>query len=168
MSQSSGGKVRFSLAALAAAGVLYGAVVMFGLGSASPVALGPSDGRGAPVVRVPSHDPAVPGPVRRLPQASPGPARRHAARASASPARKQPGRGGRHGVTSGAKGQSAPAKPRTSESVPPSIATPAPLPTVPVPSVPVPPIPPVTLPSVPLPPVQVPAVPVPVPPLPLP
>src|SRR5207245_7233893 len=109
MSQSSGGKVKFSLAALAAAGVLYGAVVMFGLGSASPVALGPNDGRGAPVVRVPSHDPAVPGPARRLPQASPGPARRHAGRASVSPARKQSTRGGRHGVTSGAPNHPPPA-----------------------------------------------------------
>src|SRR5437879_3893340 len=121
MSQGSGGKVKFSLAALAAAGVLYGAVVMFGLGSASPVSLGSSDGRGAPIVRVPSHDPAVLGPVRRLPQASPGPARRHTGRTSVSPARKPRTSGKHHGATSGTASQPAPAKPRTSESVPASI-----------------------------------------------
>src|SRR5206468_7525993 len=56
------------------------AVVVFGLGSASPVALGTSDDRPTTVVRVPPHDPAVPGPVRRRPQALPGPGRRRGAR----------------------------------------------------------------------------------------
>jgi hypothetical protein len=54
--------------------VLYGAVVLFGLGPASPAALGTSDGQPTPVVRVP-HDAVVPGPAQRLPQVSPGPVR---------------------------------------------------------------------------------------------
>jgi len=66
--------LRLIVSAAAAAAVLYGAVVVFGLGAASPSAIGSTPGHNTPVVQV-RHDPAVPGPVQRLPQVSPGPAR---------------------------------------------------------------------------------------------
>ena len=71
----SGGQVRFGLSSTAAAAVLYSAVVILGLGPATPFASGTNEDRSAPVVRVPPHEPAVFGPVQRLPQTSPGAAR---------------------------------------------------------------------------------------------
>lgn len=73
----SSGQMRLSLSATAAAAVLYGAVVVFGLGPASPLSLGRGDDTAVPVVHVP-HDSAVSGPVQRLPQVSPGPERHRA------------------------------------------------------------------------------------------
>jgi hypothetical protein len=73
----SSGELRLGLTAAAAAAVLYGAVVVFGLGPASPFGLSRVDEPTAPVVHVP-HDPAAPGPALRLPQVSPGPERRSA------------------------------------------------------------------------------------------
>src|SRR3954466_6873397 len=72
------GQPRLILSAIAAAAALYGAVVCFGLGPASPVALGEVSVRPHPVVRVQVHvrDNAVPRPVQRLPQVSPGRAQR--------------------------------------------------------------------------------------------
>jgi hypothetical protein len=67
------GEVRLGLSATAASAVLYGAVVLFGVVSASPSALGSEDGRGSSVVLVPApHDSAGTGPAQRLPQVSPG------------------------------------------------------------------------------------------------
>ena len=63
----------FVLSAIAAAAALYGAVVLFGLGPTSPVALGEVSMRPQPVVyvQVRVHDNAVPRPAQRRPQASP-------------------------------------------------------------------------------------------------
>src|SRR5712691_4724841 len=88
MSHTSGGKVKFGLASLAAAGALYCAVVVFDLGTSSPVALGSNSDRSSTVVRVPPRDLAVPGPARRLPQVSPGPARRQLRNESRGSVRK--------------------------------------------------------------------------------
>ena len=74
--QHPGGQMRLGVSATVASGVLYSAVVLFGLGPASPSAQGREADRTTPVVRVP-RDPAVSGPARRLPQVSPGLARRH-------------------------------------------------------------------------------------------
>jgi hypothetical protein len=73
--QHPGGQFRFGLSATVASAVLYGAVVVFGLGSASPSTQGRATDRSSPVVRVPP-DRAVSRPGKRLPQVSPGPARR--------------------------------------------------------------------------------------------
>lgn len=74
---TSSGHLRLPLSATAAAAVLFGAVVVFGLRPASPLALGPDRIDAAPVVRVP-HDVPASGPVQREPQPSPGPERRRA------------------------------------------------------------------------------------------
>jgi hypothetical protein len=81
---NSGGQVRLGLCATVASAVLYSAVVLLGLGPASPSAQGREAGRPTPIVRVP-RDPAVSGPAQRLPQVSPGPARRHTQRRPAAP-----------------------------------------------------------------------------------
>jgi hypothetical protein len=69
---------RFVLSAIAAAAAVYGAVVLFAFGSTSPVALDEVRFRPQPVVIVHMrvHDDAVPRPAQRLPQVSPGRARR--------------------------------------------------------------------------------------------
>jgi hypothetical protein len=69
----------FVLSSTAAAAALYGAVVLFGLGPTSPVALGEVSVRPQPVVyvRVRVHEHAVPRPAARRPQASPGRAQHH-------------------------------------------------------------------------------------------
>jgi hypothetical protein len=76
-------RTRFGLSATAASATLYTAVVLFGVGSAAPSALDGPEDRGSAVVLVSPHDSAVPGPARRLPQVSPGPARHR----SVAPAR---------------------------------------------------------------------------------
>ncbi len=151
MSHTPGGKVKFGLASLAAAGVLYGAVVVFGLGSASPVALGTSNDRPSTVVRVPPHDPVVPGPARRRPQASPGPGRRQPAkeqRPSVRPGGAKPIQG-THTTTTPNSSHSSPNKTREVLSESPSSPG---LPSVPVPSLPLPQVPLPTLPPPALPP----------------
>jgi hypothetical protein len=72
--QHPGGQLGLGVSASVASAVLYGAVVMFGLGSASPSTQGRSTDRSSPVVRV-APDRAVSRPGKRLPQVSPGPAR---------------------------------------------------------------------------------------------
>lgn len=74
--QYSGGQLRLGLSATVASAVLYSAVVLLGLGPASPSAQGGEEDRSSPVVRVP-RDPAVSTPARRLPQVSRGSTRRH-------------------------------------------------------------------------------------------
>jgi hypothetical protein len=73
----SGSQLRFGLSATVASAVLYAAVVLLGLGPASSSAQGREADRNTPVVRV-TRDPTVSGPGSRLPQVSPGPARRQA------------------------------------------------------------------------------------------
>lgn len=81
------GEVRLVLSATAASAVLYGAVVLFGAGSPSPVAIDVGgSARHASVVLIPKHADTVPGPVQKLPQASPGP-RRHRSRTRPHPGR---------------------------------------------------------------------------------
>jgi hypothetical protein len=75
--QHSSGQLRLGVSATVTSAVLYSAVVLFGLGSASPSAQGRATHRSSPVVRV-APDRAVSGPGKRLPQVSPGPARRNA------------------------------------------------------------------------------------------
>ena len=168
----SSGWMRFCLSAAAAAAVLYGAVVLFGLGPAFPVALGRSHDRGPSVVRVQAHDPAVSGPVQRGPQPSSGPARHRAARV---------GKGRAHGVaavsnfcphrgthraapkqTGSARSASGPNRPAPARHTPTPLARPQTaqptesalsLPEVTLPPLPeVPPPAPPTVPSLPLPP----------------
>jgi hypothetical protein len=79
----SGGEARLGLSATAAAAALYGAIILFGLGSASSSALNPNGDSRTPVVRLP-HDSAVSGPALRLPQVSPGPGRQRSGKASPS------------------------------------------------------------------------------------
>ena len=69
------GQLRLGLSATAGSAVLYGAIVVFGIGSASPSALDVDRGPHASVVLVPPHADIVPGSVRKLPQASPEPGR---------------------------------------------------------------------------------------------
>src|SRR5436190_22168137 len=74
--QHSGGQLRLGVSASVASAALYSAVVLFGVGSASPSAQGRATDHSSPVVRV-APDRAVSSPGKRLPQVSPGPARRH-------------------------------------------------------------------------------------------
>jgi hypothetical protein len=174
--QHPGGQFRFGVSATVASAVLYGAVVLFGLGSASPSTQGRATDRSSPVVRV-APDRAVSRPGKRLPQVSPGPARRPS-RARAHRGREQVSTVVVPPVAAGEseKGSTPPTRPQpksqgaitaTSEvqSAPPTSSTPGePNPIVTVPELPVPfPDFPVTVPTspLPLPPptVQVPAAP---------
>lgn len=174
--QHPGGQFRLGLSATVASAVLYSAVVLLGLGPASPSAQGSEADRITPVVRVP-RDQSVSAPARRLPQVSRGPARRHSRRAG-------PGQGVQVtavasaplGATDGGKGSPTPprtpeAKPKaatspTSVTQPNALASPAP-PSEPDPVVTVPDVTvtvpelPVTVPDLPVqpPPIQVPTVP---------
>jgi hypothetical protein len=70
-----GGKLRLGLSAAAGSAALYSAVVLFGVGSASPVALDTGRDRHASVVLISRQADTVFGSVQRLPQASPEPGR---------------------------------------------------------------------------------------------
>jgi hypothetical protein len=70
-----GGETRLGLSATAASAVMYGAIVLFGLGSASPSALDFHRDRHASVVLIPPHADTVVGSAQRLPPASPEPGR---------------------------------------------------------------------------------------------
>jgi hypothetical protein len=142
------GRVGLGLSGTVGSAVLYGAIVVFGIGSASPSALDAGRDRNRSVVLVPQHADIVPGSVKKLPQASPEPGRHR------SPARQQP----RTEVVSApsptpatVESQPAPAPPRAKESssaAPTSstapVAEPTPgltIPTLTVPELP-PPLPP--------------------------
>jgi hypothetical protein len=158
----SGGETRLGLSATAAAAALYGAIILFGLGSASSSALNPNGDSRTPVVRLP-HDSAVSGPALRLPQVSPGPGRQRSGKASPStpgnvtavpaPLAEQP----EHPLPapSEPKAAAAPAPAAASQSTqavqPSEVAVTIPTPEVTVPTVTLPQItlPPVTLPPVP-------------------
>jgi hypothetical protein len=177
--QHSGGQLRLGVSATVASGVLYSAVILLGLGPASPFAQGREADRSSPVVWVP-RDSSVSRPGSRLPQVSSGRTRNK----SGQRLRTQRGRvttvsAEADGPTSGeSSSPTAPlspeAKPKTSnsqtsvvESTPPpptTTTTPSdPDPIVTVPTVTIPDLP-VTVPTSPVPlppvpPVQVPTVP---------
>src|SRR6266446_6685847 len=166
-----GGQWRLGLSATAASAVLYSAIVLFGVGSASPSALDAARDPHASAVLILPHADTVSGSVQRLPQASPEPRRHHSPAKAGRP---------RAGVTPepassapSATESAKPASPRqesaTSSGVNVSSSGSAgePAPTVVTATVPVVPLPPltVTLPDLP---VQLPTVPAPpAPPLPL-
>jgi hypothetical protein len=163
---NSRGEARLGLSATAAAAALYGAIILFGLGSASPSALNPNGDSRTPVVRVP-HGSAASGPALRLPQVSPGPGRQRSGKASPStpgsvtavpaPLAEQP----EHPLPapSEPKDAAVPAPAAASQSTqtaqPSEVAVTIPTPEVTVPTVTLPTVtlPPVTLPPVTLPPV---------------
>ena len=153
--------MRLSLSATAAAAALYGVVILFGVGPATPSALDLNDDLRTPVVHVP-HDSAVSGPALRLPQASPGPDRQRSRKAPPSAAgsvtavpaamTEQP----EHAVPAPGQPPPAPAQPPTAAASAPSAPSQSveqsPLETtLPLPEVTVPPVtlPPVTLPPTP-------------------
>ncbi len=140
------GQLRLGLSATAGSAVMYSAIVVFGIGSASPSALDVGRDRHASVVLVPPHTDIVPGSVKKLPQASPEPGRHRSHRRA-----RQPRTGVAPAATSSAPSTvagptSASARVTESESQPesPSVAGSTtvsvvdPLPVVPVPVVPVP------------------------------
>jgi hypothetical protein len=165
-----GGQTRLGLSATAGSAVLYGAIVVFGIGSASPSALDVGGDRHGSVVLVPGHADIVPGSVKKLPQASPEPGRKRS-RVRPQPARTEVVAAPSPEPTT-AESQPAPAPPRGKESTSPAVSSsstapvaeptpdltiptltvpelPAPLPTLPVqlPELSVPPLPlPVALP----------------------
>ena len=162
-----GGQTRLGLSATAGSAVLYGAIVVFGIGSASPSALDVGSDRHASVVLVPGHADIVPGSVKKLPQASPEPGRHR------SRVRPQPRRTEVESTTApapaAAESPRSPAPPRGKEPAPPSVSASstapvaAPLPSVEVPTLSVPELP-VPLPELPLP---LPELPLPLPELPV-
>jgi hypothetical protein len=169
-----GGQWRLGLSATAASAVLYTAIVLFGVGSASPSA--PAAGRDphASAVLMQARAGTVSGSAQKLPQASAEP-RRHRSRARARQPRTAVAAPEAPAQTSSAPSTVAdptPASPRATESDPPasvassttdSVAD-SPL----VVTVPIAPVPPVTVPLPELP-VPLPELPVPQPePLPLP
>jgi hypothetical protein len=121
---NSGGQVRLGLSATVASAVLYSAVVLLGLGPASPSAQGREADRSTPVVRVP-RDPAVSGPARRLPQVSPGPARRHAQHRPAAAQDEQVVVATADPIAQTDGGKSSPAPPRAPEAKPKTASAPA-------------------------------------------
>jgi len=142
-----GGHARLGLSGTAGSAVLYSAIVVFGIGSASPSALDVGRDRNTSVVLVPRHADIVPGSVKKkLPQASPEPGRHR------SRVRPQPGRTEVVSTASPAPATAesprSPAPPRgTESSAPPSVSasstTPvaAPLPTLTAPTLTVPELP---------------------------
>jgi hypothetical protein len=160
-----GGQLRLGLSATAGSAVLYSAIVLFGVGSASPSApdaSGPD--RRASVVLIPRHTDIVSGSVQKLPQASPEPGR------TGSRVRPhRPGSAVRPTATaaspSNVESPRTPARPRVTESGSPSVndSPTAPV-AVPVPAVSLPDEIVVTVPAIP----AVPELPVPLPDLPQP
>ncbi len=160
-----GGQMRLGLSATAGSAVLYSAIVLFGVGSASPSApdVGGPDRR-ASVVLIPGRADIVSGSAQRLPQASPEPGR--------TGSRVRPHRPGSAGGSkgtptspSGVASPPTPARPRVTESGSSSASGSSTAPVaVPLPAVPPPDEIVVTVPAVP----AVPELPVPLPDLPQP
>jgi hypothetical protein len=166
-----GGQWRLGLLATAASAVLYSAIVLFGVGSASPSALGAGGDRYPSVVLIPRHADTVSGSVQKLPQASPEPGRRHFPRHVRKPRSGLVPRTPRavpptvESAPSPAPARGSAASPDVAKSSTASVLLPAqvlPLPEVPVPVVTVPELP-VPLPELP---VQLPDLPVKLPDLP--
>src|SRR6266550_692354 len=163
-----GGQLRLGLSATAGSAVLYSAIVLFGVGSASPSApdvSGPD--RRASVLLIPGRTDIVSGSVQKLPQASPEPGR------TGSRVRPhQPGSAvgptATPGSPSSVESPPTPTRPRVTESGSPSVSgSPTAPVAVPVPTVPLPDEIVVTVPAVPELPVPLPELPKP-PPLDLP
>ena len=167
------GQVRLGLSATAASAVLYSAIVLLGVGSASPSALDAGGNRHKSVVLIPRHADTVSGSVQKLPQASPEPGRHPPprARTQQTPTAVRPTSSTAPTVGS----PPPPVPPRGTESVSPRSVTdsatagaPAPLPDVTVPTLPVAVLPVPVLPELPaVPPLPLPELPA-TPPLPLP
>jgi hypothetical protein len=137
--------MRLGLSATAGSAVLYSAIVVFGIGSASPSALDVGRDRNASVVLVPRHTDIVPGSVKKLPQASPEPGR-HRSRVRTHP------RGTDIALTaspapSTVEGQPPQTPSRVKESTSPAVTSSStapvaePVPTLTVPTLPVPELP---------------------------
>jgi hypothetical protein len=146
---NSGGQVRLGLSATASSAVLYSAIVLFGVGSASPSALDVrgSDRRGS-VLLMPGQADTVSGSVQRLPQASPEPGRN---RPQVRPHRPRPvvAEATKAAAPPSAENKPAPVPTRGTESGPPSDDSSPPDPVavpVPAPSVAIPPVPALELP----------------------
>jgi hypothetical protein len=149
------GELRLGLSATVASAVLYSAIVLFGVGSASPSA--PDAGRdsNASAVLIQGHAETVSGSVPRLPQASPESRRHRGHRAHTRTRRPRAGVG--PAQTSSALSPvaaPAPGSPRMTESESPSVASSTTVPVVD--ALPVPPVPVVAVPVVAVPPVTVP------------
>jgi hypothetical protein len=115
-----GGQWRLGLSATAASAVLYSAIVLFGVGSASPSALDAGHDPHASAVLIQPDADTVSGSVQRLPQASPEPGR-HRLHARANQPRRV---GVAPSPTTSAPATVAsppPAAPRTEEHAPPSV-----------------------------------------------
>jgi hypothetical protein len=133
-----GGQVRLGLSATAASAVLYSAIVLFGIGSASPSAPGVGPDRRASVVLIPGHADIVSGSVPRLPQASPEPGRN---RSRVGPHRpgSAVGSTATPAPSSSVESPPAPARPRVTEFASPSVSDSSTAPVaVPLPAVPLP------------------------------
>jgi hypothetical protein len=146
------GELRLGLSATVASAVMYSAIVLFGVGSASPSA--PDAGRdpNASAVLIQGRAETVSGSVPRLPQASPEP-RRHRAHTRA----RRPRAGVTPAPTSSAPSPvaaPAPGSPRVTESESPSVTSSTTVPVVD--ALPVLPVPVVAVPVVAVPPVTVP------------
>jgi hypothetical protein len=163
--------VKFGLAALVAAALLYGAVVLLSIGPAFTASdLGNAD-KTQTVVRISPSVQAALGPAQKRPQASPGPARGHVRRGATSRSRATPTAGLQATASITSTRTAPPHRGVASQSTPgPRSSDPPPLPSsLPPLPVPVPPLPEADIPPLPLPdlPVGVPDLPPP-PPLPLP
>ena len=155
-----GGQMRLGLSATTGSAVLYSAIVVFGIGSASPSALDVGGDRHGSVVLVPGHADIAPGSVKKLPQASPEPGR-HRSRVRPHPRRTEV-QSTTAPAPAAAESPRSPAPPRGKEPAPPSVSASstapvaAPLPSVEVPTLSVPELPvplhelPLTLPELPV------------------
>jgi hypothetical protein len=158
-----GGQWRLGLSATAASAVLYSAIVLFGVGSASPSALDAARDPHSSAVLILPHADTVSGSVQRLPQASPEP-RRHRSpakvdrpRAGVAPAQASPAPSATESPKPASPRQESATSSGVNVSSSGSAVEPPPTVTVTVPVVPVPPVT-VTLPELP---VQVPTLPAP-------
>jgi hypothetical protein len=158
--------MRLGLSAIAASAVLYSAIVLFGVGPASPTALDADRDPHASAVLIQVRPDTVSGSAQRLPQASPEPRRHHSPTRSGRPRTAFTPRP----VPSApiAVASPTPAAPRETESESPSVprstaaSVSEPLPSVTLPTVQVPTV---TVPALNLP-VQLPQLPAPLPLLP--
>jgi hypothetical protein len=118
----SSGEVRLGLSATAGSAVLYSAIVLFGVGSASPSAPDAGPDRRASAVLIPGPADFVSGSVQRLPQASPEPGRN---RPTARPHRPRRAVGSAPTTSpspSTVESPPLPAPPRATESVTPTVS----------------------------------------------
>jgi hypothetical protein len=167
------GEVRLGLSATVASAVLYSAVVLFGVGSASPSALDAGGDRHPSVVLFHGKADTVSGSELRLPQASPEPGRRDSRVRPQRPRKAVEPVAAPAATANVESAPTAPIPPRVTESAAPKVtassAAPPAQPAVAVP-LPVVTVPDVTVPTLPLPqlPAPLPELPAPLPELPAP